>query len=146
MDKGRPEIYTQELAEELCYRIATSNQGLRAICKADDMPSYRTVFHWLNDKTKDFLHQYEIAKENQCDFLADEILEIADDSTNDVIENEDGSERQNVEYVQRSRLRVDARKWVASKLKPKKYGDSSKLDLTVLKELPLFPDPLDEKK
>lgn len=141
MDKGRPSIYSDELADEICLRISTSNKGLHSICKGDDMPAYSTVFHWLNDKSKNFLDKYEKAKEHQADFLADEILEIADDSSNDIITNDEGKKVQNAEYVQRSRLRVDARKWIASKLKPKKFGENSKVDLNVTKEVPIFSDP-----
>jgi len=71
----------------------------------------------------EFLQRYEQAKEESADALADEMLDIADDSERDY--TEEG--RVNTEHVQRARLRVDTRKWIASKLKPKKYGD--KLDL-----------------
>jgi hypothetical protein len=55
--------------------------------------------------------------------LAEEIITIADDSSGDVIVDDDGNEQTNHERVARSRLRVDARKWYASKLAPKRYGD-----------------------
>lgn len=85
------------------------------------MPSVQTVFSWMR-KHPEFLEQYARAKEESADALADEILDIADDSTNDTVETEDGV-RVNHENIQRARLRVDTRKWIASKLKPKKYGD-----------------------
>jgi hypothetical protein len=91
------------------------------------MPDVRTVYRWLAIN-EDFRHQYALAREDQADTLADEIIDIADDSKHDImiVTNPDGSEREveNREVVNRSRLRVDARKWVASKLKPKKYGDA----------------------
>ena len=94
------------------------------------MPSRVTVFNWLRTN-KDFLNQYERAKAEAADSLADEILDIADHSVNDYMAKlaEDGdreaasSIKLHPENIQRSRLRVDARKWIASKLKPKKYGD-----------------------
>ncbi len=55
--------------------------------------------------------------------LAEEILEIADDGSNDTYETEDGHEKVNTDVINRSRLRVDTRKWLMSKLAPKKYGD-----------------------
>ena len=97
-------------------------------CEPDDMPNKRTVFRWLRTN-KEFCHQYEEAKAESADFLAEEMIEIADDGTNDYMtkENNDGSEYEvvNSEHIQRSRLRIDARKWIASKLKPKKYGDKT---------------------
>ena len=61
--------------------------------------------------------------------MFEDIIDIADDSSQDRIVNEDGKEVMNSEFVQRSRLRVDARKWALSKLNPKKYGDASRLTL-----------------
>ena len=97
-------------------------------CEADDMPNKRTVFRWLRTDDE-FCHQYERAKAEAADFLAEEMIEIADDGTNDYMEalGDDAgiAYRYNGEHVQRSRLRIDARKWIASKLKPKKYGDKT---------------------
>lgn len=147
MVTGRPEFpYTEEIVNKICDQIATTNKGLHAICKMEGMPSYSTIFKWLNDESKDFKNRYARAKEDQMEYLAEEILLISDDDSNDSDFTEEGKEIQNSEWINRSRLRVDTRKWLMSKLAPKKFGDSSKLDLTVLKELPLFPDPLDEKK
>ena len=67
--------------------------------------------------------QYARAREEQAETYADEIVAIADDGRNDTYIDENGNERVNQDVVARSRLRVEARKWVASKLKPKKYGD-----------------------
>ncbi len=131
---GRPSSFTQEIADKICFLIATGNKGLHRLCKEnEDLPSYKTIFSWLsNPEYKDFLHQYEMSKGEQADFLADEIIEIADDGSNDstTVNLGDGVETEivNKENIQRSRLRVDARKWIAAKLKPKKYGE--KLDLT----------------
>lgn len=93
------------------------------------MPHVATVLRWLGkDEHAAFREQYARAREAQADVLADESIEIADDATNDWMEvnaaDEKGEKyRLNGEHVQRSRLRVDTRKWFASKLAPKKYGD-----------------------
>lgn len=91
------------------------------------MPDVKTVYRWMG-ANEEFRQQYACAREDQADTLADEIIDIADESSRDTItkENDDGSTYEvcNSEWINRSRLRVDARKWVASKLKPKKYGDS----------------------
>jgi hypothetical protein len=122
---GRPSEFSQETADAICERLA-DGQSLRSICLADDMPSKTTVFKWLAARP-DFADQYARAREEQAETLADEIISIADDGTNDFTTkvSGDGSTSQsvNAEHIQRSRLRVEARKWVASKLKPKKYGD-----------------------
>lgn len=90
------------------------------------MPGKTTVFRWLRE-IEQFRHQYTRAKEESADALADEMLDIADDSTNDWMERQlkDGSIERvpDQENIGRSRLRVDTRKWIASKLKPKKYGE-----------------------
>lgn len=125
---GRPEIYSDELADKICTQIAETSNSLRTICKGEDMPSVGTVLKWL--RTNDsFLAQYARAKEEQADFLAEEMMEIADDASKDLEGyNEYGKPIENKEFVNRSKLRVETRKWIASKLKPKKYGD--KLDVT----------------
>jgi len=123
--RGRPSIYTQDLADELCERLV-EGLSLRSICQADDMPGTRTVFRWLRDN-EEFKAAYNLAREAQADTLADQILDIADDSSGDV--KADGSA--NPESVQRARLRVDTRKWIASKLKPKVYGERQQIDATV---------------
>ncbi len=126
---GRPSEFTQEIADKICGELA-EGRSLRSVCIPDDMPAVRTVFYWLR-KYPEFLQQYARAKDESADALADEMLDIADDGSNDWMEtNKPGCEGwvENGEAMQRSRLRVDTRKWIASKLKPKKYGD--KVDMT----------------
>lgn len=130
MPQGRPTSYSQALADAICERIA-DGESLRAICTGEDMPNRATVFRWLA-KHEEFRDQYARAKEEQADTLADEILDIADDGTNDWMEKKSAEGenigwRENGEAIRRSQLRVEARKWIAAKLKPKKYGE--KLDL-----------------
>lgn len=117
---GRPTIFSQELADEICERLA-DGESLKAICAAPEMPNRSTVFRWLASN-KDFCDTYARAREAQADVLADEILVIADDGSNDTYETDDGP-RVNQDVIARSRLRVDARKWIAAKLKPKVYAE-----------------------
>jgi len=124
---ARPEIYSKEIANKICARIASSSKSLRTICKDEGMPDVATVLRWLRDDKDGFCTQYTRAKEEQADFMIEEMIDIADDGTNDFIDTEKGKQ-ENKEVVNRSRLRVDTRKWIASKLKPKKYGD--KVDVT----------------
>lgn len=119
-------MFSQETADKICEIISTSNKSMRAIAAMDGMPALSTIMKWLSEN-KLFSEQYARSKELQADFLAEEILEIADDSSNDTIDSEYGPQ-ENKEWVNRSKLRVDARKWVAAKLRPKKY--SEKVDIT----------------
>lgn len=93
------------------------------------MPNKSTVFRWLADQEA-FRDQYARAREAAADSLADDILEIADDGRHDYVETDLGDgvigSRVDHDHIARSRLRVDTRKWLASKLKPKKYGESVK--------------------
>ncbi len=121
--KGRPPLYTETLAAKLCERLA-EGETLRSICRDDAMPGKTTVLRWLSDKKNaDFRDQYAHARELQADSLFDEALEIADATSGDWITDKDGKKTLDHEHVQRSRLRVDTRKWAAGKLAPKRYGD-----------------------
>lgn len=122
---GRPTIFTQGIADEICSRLM-DGQSLRRICLDETMPSKVSVLRWLMQE-QSFQGQYAQAREVQADTLADETVDIADDGSNDWMDDGRGGRRLDPEAVQRSRLRVDQRKWYASKLAPKKYGD--KLDL-----------------
>lgn len=113
----------------VCGRIAEGD-SLRKVCSEDGMPARSLVHEWLISDT-DFADQYTRAREAQADTLFDEILEIADDGRNDTYTAEDGSERTDQEVIARSRLRVDARKWMAGKLRPKKYGDKTEIAHTI---------------
>jgi hypothetical protein len=122
---GRPSDYTAELAARICEYLSLG-RSLKSICADPDMPCQSTIYLWMT-KHEEFSKMYTRAREDQADTLADEIVDISDDSTNDYMlrRNRDGSEDRVVdqENIQRSRLRVEARKWVAAKLKPRKYGD-----------------------
>jgi hypothetical protein len=127
---GRPSAYTQAIGDYICERLATSNVSLRKICEEDGVPSISSVMRWLAENEA-FRAQYAHAREAQADFLAEEIIEIADDSSRDTIaieKNGQTIEIEDKEWTSRAKLRVDARKWIASKLKPKKYGDKLELD------------------
>lgn len=103
---GRPTKYSKALAARLCAQLA-QGKSLRTVCKMTSMPSCVTVFAWM-PKYPEFLKQYEEAVSQRTDAHIEEMLDIADNSK---------------EEAQRSRLRIDTRKWIASKLKPRKYGD-----------------------
>lgn len=116
--------FSQEVFDRICERIA-DGESLRAICADDDMPSKANVFRWLA-ANKEAADQYARARDAQADAIFDEILDIADSAVNDWMEvhgQDDAGYRVNGEHIQRSKLRIDARKWMAGKLRPKVYGD-----------------------
>lgn len=122
--RGRPSKFTKELASRICERLA-AGETLRAICRDDGMPAPQTVLRWRSNKA--FSEQYATARESGYMLMADELIEIADDGTNDYVERERENGTKHVvfdaEHVQRSKLRADTRKWLLSKALPKVYGD-----------------------
>lgn len=119
--------YSDETIDRICQELA-EGRSLRSICCEEDMPSQSTVFRWLADESNTrFRERYARAREAQADAIFDEILDIADDGSNDWMERrrDDGSidEVLNHEHIQRSKLRIEARRWMAGKLRPKVYGD-----------------------
>ena len=111
MPGGRPTDYSLEPTAVICERLAVG-ESLRSICRDDAMPSMASIFLWLS-KHPEFSEQYARAREAQAESHADRIVEIADDDTID---------------PNHKRIMVDARKWVASKLKPKRYGDKAEVE------------------
>lgn len=128
-----------ELFNKICLKISNDGMALRNVLKLDNMPSNETFYKWLNEddnKTK----QYVRACEARADEIFEDILNIADESYADKKVLESGEEVVDNEVVQRSRIRIDARKWMLSKMNPKKYSDKLQVDTNEFKEQPLFPD------
>ncbi len=129
---GRPSEYTQEKADEMCA-LFSQGKSLKRICDEDEtMPLPSTFFRWIREN-EDFGNNYARAKRESSEAMAEEIMDISDDGTNDWMEDQymkgkSPGWKVNGEAVQRSKLRVETRKWLMSKLVPKKYGD--KVDVT----------------
>lgn len=129
---GRPSGYSSALAAEICERVACG-EPVRQICLLEHMPNQDTVYCWLN-RHSEFAERYARAKEAQAERFAEELQEIADDGRNDWIERENSRTGQTYvalseEAIARSRLRVETRKWLMSKFKPKKYGERIDVDV-----------------
>lgn len=108
--------FSPELADEICQRLA-EGESLNQICKLPGFPKRASVMRWLlSDEPEHaaFRDSYARAREMQAEVLADETIDIAD-----------GTKRIRKSHVaiESARLRIDARKWLAAKLRPKKYGD-----------------------
>lgn len=143
MSAGRPEIYSDEAADKILEQIATTSKSLKTICEDETLPSVRTIFRWLRDNDE-FRQQYTRAKEEQADFLIEEMVDICDDGTNDFMTIVKGDQEytvENKEWTSRSKLRVETRKWIASKLKPKKYSDKTSHEITGKDGAPLNTPP-----
>lgn len=141
---GRPKGSTTydraAVMTRVCEIIATSEIGIARILKEEpDMPSISKFWAWMGEKSecgtltheaRDFRDQYARAKQLQAEYMENLLLEIADDSRNDYIDkvNKDGSVSRvlDQEHIQRSRLRVDTRKWLMAKLHPRKYAETFK--------------------
>lgn len=118
---GRPTEYTDETFDSICAQLA-DGKSLKRICEADDMPDKATFYRWINNN-QDLCDKYARAKDDSADALSEDIQNIADDVLAGKYEPNN------------ARVAIDAKKWIASKLKPKKYGD--KLDMTTNgKDLP----------
>lgn len=132
---ARPTKYTKELDDIICTRLA-DGESLRSICNDDGIPHKATVLRWVfqdNEETIKFRDHYKKARDMQAESFADELNDIADDGTNDWMERNDPDNpgyAQNGEALQRSRLRVDTRKWVASRILPK-YSEKKETTLTL---------------
>lgn len=124
---GAPSIYSDEIAAHITSELV-NGRSLRGICLEDKgMPNVATVIRWLaNPAYAEFRAQYARAREAQADILADEIIDIADTPvTGQKTKTNDKGEVETTtgDMIEHRRLQVDARKWYASKLAPKKYGD-----------------------
>lgn len=117
---GRKTEYDPAIAAEICTRISCG-ESLRQICMEERMPVHSTVYLWLL-QNKQFSDNYAKAREEQADTLADEIQAIADERPQEIVDDK-GISRTDSGWVTWQKNRIDARKWVAAKLKPKKYGD-----------------------
>ena len=120
---GRPSEYTKEIGNDICEHIS-NGQSLRSFCEREGYPAKNTVLRWLRNN-EDFRTQYALSRKSAIEVMADEIIDIADDAEKVVRK---GAEKKSGAFAQTQRLRIDTRKWVMSKLLPKKYGD--KVDIT----------------
>jgi hypothetical protein len=122
---GRPSKYSPEVTDEICTRLALG-ESLVSICKTEGMPSQAVVYQWLL-RHPEFQEKYTRAREEQAETHADEIVAIADETpATQPVFDKDGEVidiKLDAGYIAWQKQRIEARKWTAAKLKPKKYGD-----------------------
>jgi hypothetical protein len=128
--RGQQPLYDQELADLILSRIA-AGESLKAICREPDMPHEATVRDWVRDDRgadtrkgrAGFATLYTRARELGCDSIAEEIIELSDQP---ILFNDEP----NNAMVQHARLRSENRRWLLSKLAPKRYGDKVTTEIT----------------
>lgn len=121
--------YTPELCDKICAEIA-DGRSLSSVCKDEGMPHREYFWKWKREHPE-LQKQYDNAVKERVALFAEELIDICDDGTNDWVESNDPENpgyKFNKEHFQRSRLRIDTRKWLLAKMHPKQYGD--KVDLT----------------
>ncbi len=120
-----------DIFDAVCQEIEKGKSLRQVLRENETMPSTQTLYKWI-DSDSEKSKQYARACELRADIIFDEMVDIADDGTNDYMQKMIGDGIQievlNSEHIQRSRLRIDTRKWILSKMNPKKYGD--KTDIT----------------
>lgn len=102
--------YTDAIGEEICRRIA-DGESLRSICRDKHMPELATVHRWTGDSSHPLCDQYARARDKQADYFAGRVAEVADDTLNGKYD------------PQAARVAVDAFKWTAARMAPKRWGD-----------------------
>jgi hypothetical protein len=108
---GRPSLYSDELVDRICEWIS-EGKSLRSFCRIEGNPGFQTVLDWLNDDDKIYFRsKYARAREIQAEVMADELLEIADDTKPDQLK------------LAHDKMKIETRQWIAAKLLPKKYGN-----------------------
>lgn len=123
--------YSQEMVDKICGRLM-EGESLRKICRDDAMPQKTTILKWLREHP-DFQKQYAMAREIQADTLADELLDIADNTeVGEVVETRaDGKEIvRREDMLGHRRLKYDARRWYIAKIHPTKYGDKTDVNIS----------------
>lgn len=142
MAGGRPTIYANKIADEICERLS-EGESLNKICHDDHIPDKATVYRWLSDpERREFCDKYTRARERQAETFIDECVDIADMTEMDTIrkttKNGDEYDAPDHEWITRSRLRVETRIKIAEKLAPKKY--TPKNEISGPEGKPLFGD------
>lgn len=113
---GRPSDYLVEVADDICSLLA-KGESLNSICKKEGFPSRNTVYRWLRENTE-FRDNYARATDDRADSIFEEMLDISDNVIPDNAE------------IAKARLKIDTRKWVLSRMNPKKFSDKQSVEHT----------------
>jgi hypothetical protein len=127
----------KEIVDSICQKISNGSTLRKAL--DESTLAYDTFFRWIDEDEKKS-KQYTRATELRAEAMAEELLSISDAVGEDVLIGDDGQKIVNHNVIQRDRLRVDSRKWLMSKMFPKKYSEKITNDINIKQEQPLFPD------
>jgi len=126
MAGGRPTTYNPEIAAYICNIIATHPHGLRKLKRMyPDIPDYSTIYEWIY-RHKEFSEQYFEARRSQAAVLADSMLDLSEEIP--VYEDDKGNERIDSGMLGKAKLDYEIRKWHASKMAPKIFGDKQVIE------------------
>jgi len=128
---GRPSSYDPVVAEKIC-ELLSEGVPLSEICRMEGMPPWRNIYFWMA-RDEDLSAHIARAREMGYDNIAEECLDIADNSTNDWMDREFRNAHGKIEvervadteHIQRSKLRIETRLKLLAKWKPEKYGDKT---------------------
>lgn len=112
---GRPTVYNEEHIQKILDGVETG-KSLASICRGDSMPCAQWFYKKLHEDVS-IAARYKESVDRRADFLAQEILDIADEPMPENLDRTTG------DWINRKRMQIDARKWTACKLKPKAYGE-----------------------
>lgn len=124
MAAGRPSTYTDEIAEEICERLA-GGESVLAMCREDHMPPQSVIFQWLH-KHKEFAEKYALARESWAQFEFERMMEIADTPLQgEKIETSSDGKTKVItgDMTEHRRLQVDTRKWALARMNGRRFGD-----------------------
>jgi len=125
---GRPTKYTEELAQYVCDIVSSHSGGIPTLCKQFPIfPDESTIYLWRM-KHEGFSRKYTLAKQAQAEIFAEEIIELSDSAKHCTYADKEGNLKVDQGSVAAVKLQVDSRKWLASKLIPKIYGDQKQID------------------
>ena len=121
--KGAEVHYSGEITARICAELA-AGESVAAVCRQAWAPDEKTHYRWMAAHAE-YREAVVAAKATGIERHAGEIIRIADESRIGVKvkETKDGTFKEKGDMVDRSRLQIDARKWILAKLLPKKYGD-----------------------
>ena len=126
-----PDKEKTDIVNDICRQVSEGKSTRNSITESGI--KFSTFYVWIDaDVLKS--KQYTRATELRAELMADELMTISDSTADDIITDERGNEIINHNVIQRDKLRIDTRKWLMSKMMPKKYGENKSLDLTTLGE------------
>lgn len=122
--------YSDVVAEYILREIA-NGRTLKDVCSEPGIPPIPTVLAWVTTDKCSFGRMYRMACQQRALLFAEDIIEIADDDSNDLLTNSWGFSVPNTAAIQRSKIRISTRTFLMGKWLPEAFGDKSEVTHTV---------------